>query len=346
MAPIEVLLPIGYKHGDKVTDKVIEYLNKIYGTIVLTHKPSGRYYAIIILNSYTPHDDSILDVYDKFKTWYFMYDMNWGQEWYLKHKTQLQLITDKDYPGSRIVIPNGMLELSQVQVDKSHKKLNTLCIMESYKTERMDQYEKYLRQVKQPIDVIGTTMNKHYKHCCNKVDSVPYSKLPALLGRYKFCLILWDKYHDRYNLPIKVAECLQNNVVPILECGFGTTFFPTVSNIDELVNIVDTYDTSNIDTLVHYWRGKYTIRGTRRLSHLVETDTLLLRELEDLLVWGREKHQGHYWRDNLDVKDFIAALKRHLAAYERGDTIDEETGMSHLISIVANAMFQRRIDEQ
>jgi len=349
-AIIEVLLPVNYIAGDKVTDKIISNLKYIYCDIVLTHKPTGKYSNLIILNSFIPHMDNILDVYPPEKTWYYMYDMEWGAEWYENHKDRLQLISDKPYKGSRFIIPNGMMELNNITKPTMGSRFGKLCIMESYKSGRFSQYDKYLQSYSLDIDVIGTTMNNSYKHPCNKIDSVPYEKLPELLQHYSYCLILWDKPHDSYNLPIKIAECLQNGVIPILVKEYGSDHpFPIVDSVMDIISVINKlkgHETNYVYNCIDYYKSSINMVEIKRSAQLIETDELYLKELERLLVWGRTKHNGHYWRENLDVKDFIEALKRHLNRYESGEEIDPETGISHLVAIGANAMFKRRIDKE
>jgi len=239
-----------------------------------------------------------------------------------------------------------MMALSDLPRPITGNRKGKICVMESFKSERIRQYDKFL-QSGIGIDVIGTTMNLKYKHRENKVDSVPYSELPTLLKDYSYCLVFWDEYHSINHLPLKVAECLENGVLPILVSQYGNSIFPTINSITELVDYIHS-NKGQTDVIyaniVNHYRNTINFSELRRSAQLIETDELYLKELEQLLQWGREKHRGHYWRDNLDVKDFIEALKRHLKAYESGEKIDPETGLSHLVSIGANAMFKRRID--
>lgn len=347
---VEVLLPKGYKEGEKVTDKVMENLSRIYPDITFTKRLRGGYSNCIILNSYEPHDiNNILTYYPPNRLWYYMYDMNWGRQWYEVNKHTLQLITDKDYPGSRFVIPNGMIALNEVSPPKHIANNDKLCIMESYKPERFATYDTILQQNEIEIDVIGTTMNKSYEHNHHKVDSVPYKHLGTLLQDYAFCFVLWDEYHDKYNLPIKVAECIENGVVPILDSRYGQTIFPTATSIYDIKHIMDKYAKQSdreliLDNIVWRYSDGLLINTIRERARLVETDWMFTEAIERVLVWGREKHRGHYWRDNLDVKDFMAAAKRHLDAYNSGEEFDDETNESHLIHAACNLMFQYRID--
>ena len=348
---IEVLLPRGYKEGKKATDEIIVNLKRIYGEINLTTKVEGGYKDLIILTSYKPHDiDYILTKYSPNNIWYYMFDMNWGRQFYEDNKTKMQLITDKEYPGTRFVIPTGMIALSECRFPRLYPRTNRICLMESYKKERMGQYKTYLDQSVIAIDVVGNTFNSNYPHKYIKVPSVDYRDIDYLLSSYSFCLILHDKWHDKDNLPLKVAECLRNGVLPILDSAYDLKQFPSVSTPEEVRNIVNNYSDVEIrkhliNTIIWAYQNTCTIDKIARRAQLVETDWLFAEEIENVLVWGREKHKGNYWRDNLDIKDFMAALQRHVDAYNSGNMYDEETGESHLIHAACNLMFQRRIDE-
>jgi len=347
---IEVLLPRGYKKGKKATDEIIKNLKRIYGEIKFSTKVEGGYNNLIILTSYKPHDiDYILTKYSPNQLWYYMYDMNWGKQFYDDNKTKLQLITDKDYPGSRFVIPTGMIALSECKFPRIYPRTNRICLMESYKRERFEQYDKYLNQAIVSIDVVGNTMNSNYQHKHIKVPSVNYEDIDYLLSSYSFCLILHDEYHNSDNLPLKVTECLRNGVLPILDSAYGLKQFPSVSSPEELRDIIDKYSDVEIrkhliNTIIWAYQGIMPIEKVTRRAQLVETDWIFTEAIEEVLRWGREKHRGHYWRDNLNVKDFMEALHRHIDAYESGQILDDETGQSHLIHAACNLMFQYRID--
>lgn len=345
METIEVLLPVGYVKGDKVTDKIIRNLTMLYWSIELSTEIQGGFSKLIILNSFIPHKNLDSSLYNPNDVWYYMYDMDWGAHYYEINKP-MQLITDKPYPGSRIIIPNGMMELSKGLVGKVNGESTKLCIMESFKLSRFPHYDKYL-QGDLDIDVIGTTMNKNYKHTGNQVSSVPYNALGDKLKEYAFCLILHDYPHDRDNLPIKVAECLQSGVIPILVKEFGCYSFPTCDSIQDIKEIMAEYTLpirkQQIKILADFHKNCVDFSKIARGAQLIETDAVFLEKVENILVWGREKHRGHYWRDNLDVKDFMKALQRHIDAYNRGELVDPETGESHLIHAACNLMFQHRI---
>jgi len=60
--------------------------------------------------------------------------------------------------------------------------------------------------------------------------------------------------------------------------------------------------------------------------------------VETVLKYGIKKGYKPYgWKHF--KKDYKAALKRHVASYLSGTTIDEESGLPTLSHILANAMF-------
>lgn len=65
-----------------------------------------------------------------------------------------------------------------------------------------------------------------------------------------------------------------------------------------------------------------------------------LLELSRALRMGEEKYSRGNWKliDNREDR-YLAALLRHLIAYQMGELVDEESGLSHLTHAAVNAMF-------
>lgn len=59
--------------------------------------------------------------------------------------------------------------------------------------------------------------------------------------------------------------------------------------------------------------------------------------VEQLLNSQAEGHDGDRWRRR-DVDHHLAALRRHLAAHERGELIDPDSGRPHLEHLTARAL--------
>ena len=55
-------------------------------------------------------------------------------------------------------------------------------------------------------------------------------------------------------------------------------------------------------------------------------------DIAEVLTYGAGKYDSHNWRDNggLDYSRLYAAAQRHLLSFWDGQSLDEETGMSHL----------------
>ena len=57
-----------------------------------------------------------------------------------------------------------------------------------------------------------------------------------------------------------------------------------------------------------------------------------IKDIAEVLTYGAQKYDSHNWRDNggLEYSRVYAAAQRHLLSFWDGQSLDEETGMSHL----------------
>lgn len=62
-----------------------------------------------------------------------------------------------------------------------------------------------------------------------------------------------------------------------------------------------------------------------------------IEQLAKVFTRGAEKYAPRNWENGMSWTSVIASLKRHLAAFERGEEIDEETGLLHSAQIEWNA---------
>lgn len=53
-------------------------------------------------------------------------------------------------------------------------------------------------------------------------------------------------------------------------------------------------------------------------------------ELVKVLSFGAEKYSADNWRKVDDPKRYIDAAMRHIAAYRKGSSLDDESGLHHL----------------
>lgn len=71
---------------------------------------------------------------------------------------------------------------------------------------------------------------------------------------------------------------------------------------------------------------------------------LVLPEFEDavakVLTFGAEEYGANNWQKVEDRENrYYAALRRHIAAWRKGEELDEESGLPHLAHAACNIMF-------
>lgn len=64
-----------------------------------------------------------------------------------------------------------------------------------------------------------------------------------------------------------------------------------------------------------------------------------LESLVRVLEYGAKKYDTDQWKKGLHFRGVCESMMRHLIAYMKGEDIDNESGLSHLGHIQANAMF-------
>ena len=62
-------------------------------------------------------------------------------------------------------------------------------------------------------------------------------------------------------------------------------------------------------------------------------------KLIEVLTSGAQKYEPRNWEKGMPWTEVLASLKRHLAAYERGEDYDPESGCFHLAHAMANVSF-------
>ena len=83
-------------------------------------------------------------------------------------------------------------------------------------------------------------------------------------------------------------------------------------------------------------------RGLRYNSGKVRYElipTHLLADTAKVLEFGARKYHEWNWCDGLSYSSVIGCLKRHIAAIERGEDIDPESGFRHTGHAICNLLF-------
>jgi hypothetical protein len=68
-------------------------------------------------------------------------------------------------------------------------------------------------------------------------------------------------------------------------------------------------------------------------------DWTALEGLAKVLTFGANKYEAHNWRKGLEYSRVISAMLRHLAAVQRGEDVDPESGLPHVDHIGCCWMF-------
>lgn len=64
-----------------------------------------------------------------------------------------------------------------------------------------------------------------------------------------------------------------------------------------------------------------------------------LEGIAHVLTFGARKYVSNNWRGGISYSRIISSLLRHLAAIQRGEDVDPESGLPHIDHVGCNAMF-------
>lgn len=83
--------------------------------------------------------------------------------------------------------------------------------------------------------------------------------------------------------------------------------------------------------------GRKDDQGKNRLD-LIEPQ--FIEGVGEVLTFGANKYEPNNWQNVDDAEDrYYAAAMRHLLAWRKGETVDPESGLSHLKHVATNIMF-------
>lgn len=67
--------------------------------------------------------------------------------------------------------------------------------------------------------------------------------------------------------------------------------------------------------------------------------SVAIEELAKVLSFGKEKYAAHNWRKGISTSRLVGAALRHLFSYLKGESVDPETGLSHVAHAMCCCMF-------
>lgn len=81
-------------------------------------------------------------------------------------------------------------------------------------------------------------------------------------------------------------------------------------------------------------------KGKSRVDLLLRGCPNAIESIGDVLGFGASKYKENSWQGVEDGENrYLAALIRHLIAYQKGEELDKESGLPHLSHAATNAMF-------
>jgi hypothetical protein len=69
-----------------------------------------------------------------------------------------------------------------------------------------------------------------------------------------------------------------------------------------------------------------------------------LEDVADVMQYGVSKYDRKNWSKCDDRERYVSAALRHLLAYQRGELVDDESGLLHLAHAITSLMFLNEID--
>ncbi len=103
---------------------------------------------------------------------------------------------------------------------------------------------------------------------------------------------------------------------------------PTIDEIDE-------FHKAKLDGARE--TGGYKLDKGKLPLQLLSTEAL--NRITEVMQFGAKKYAPNAWRDGMHWSRLIGAALRHLTAFNDGEDLDEESGLSHLAHLACCTMF-------
>lgn len=104
---------------------------------------------------------------------------------------------------------------------------------------------------------------------------------------------------------------------------------------------VEVISSEELDGLVVEESGGMKADGMKVRTELFPLS--VLENVSAVLTFGAQKYEANNWK-KVDPERYKGALLRHLAAIERGETIDPDSGLPHIDHVACNAVFLSYLD--
>lgn len=104
-----------------------------------------------------------------------------------------------------------------------------------------------------------------------------------------------------------------------------------IASIDDAVNDLNSLNKGSLPV------GGKKFDGDKPRMELISS--IALTELAKVLTFGAKKYSSNNWRAGIAYSRIVGACMRHLNAYNAGEMLDHETGLSHAAHLMCEAMF-------
>lgn len=159
------------------------------------------------------------------------------------------------------------------------------------------------------------------------------------------------KYHDAEDVVYRVLKVISKDQVRAYRVNDGKvmdifSLELEKASVEELMRAHGKYIKSVLDMEMERHQGagcgKDGSGKDDRADHKPRWELLPLDAIEEIVkvyTMGAEKYADNAWKTIPDAhRRYLAALFRHVAAYERGERLDKESGLSHLAHAAWNAI--------
>lgn len=93
---------------------------------------------------------------------------------------------------------------------------------------------------------------------------------------------------------------------------------------------------------------KEELKGVKFDKEKVDMDLLTpygLEKVAQVMTYGKQKYGANNWRGGIAYSRLLAATMRHLNAYRKGQSLDPETGISHIAHAACNLFMLMEFEE-
>ena len=102
---------------------------------------------------------------------------------------------------------------------------------------------------------------------------------------------------------------------------------------------MQSFQTTTDITMKSNWTNEGGIKQDGAKPSMSLLDRTALEQIVKVLDFGANKYDAHNWRKGIRYTRLIDAMLRHIHAYNDGENLDPESGLSHMAHVGCCVMF-------